>query len=149
MGVSAKPRLRAMPGEMSSIVKNEDQSMKPRLMIPVFIVSILVAPVLLGPAPKAAAETARGGTAAHYLVQHGQRVTGFFKKIDTKKRTWTVTIESMDHSRKRTCQLSATPAITYRGEFVPWQQGVIIDSIVELIMEGGEVTTINVLEWAS
>ena len=83
------------------------------------------------------------------LSQGGQKVTGFFKSMNTKGVKWTVTLESLNHKTKQAYPLAADIALTYKGRPIPWQKGIIIDSIVELFLERDEVKVINVVEWSS
>jgi hypothetical protein len=83
------------------------------------------------------------------LLQRGQSVKGFFKGVDTKGTRWTVTIRPFNEKTLQTYPLSGNPYLAYDGRVIPWQSGVYIDSIVELLFDDGEVATINVLAWSS
>lgn len=121
--------------------------MKCSRMVPV-TVAILLAVMFTGPTSKAPAAP-RQGDAAHDLAQGGQTVKGYFKSFDTRGSNWTVTVKPLGQRQTRTYPLAADPTIAYRGKQIPWQQGVIIDSLVELLLEQGEVKVINVLLWSS
>jgi hypothetical protein len=86
---------------------------------------------------------------AQYLAQGGQTVKGYFKRFDTRGSKRTVKVKPLGQKQAMTYPLAADISLTYQGQSIPWQQGVIIDSIVELIMEKGEVKIINVLAWSS
>jgi len=98
-------------------------------------------------APATAAN--RNALTGFMLVQHGQSVKGFFKGVNTKGTRWTVTIRPFNEKTPKTYPLSGNPYLAYDGKVIPWQSGVYIDSIVELLFDNGEVATINVLAWSS
>jgi hypothetical protein len=89
------------------------------------------------------------GPSVGQLAQASDKVTGFFKKMNRAGAKRSVTIRPLKQTNTRTYPLAADVSLTYKGEHRAWQQGIIIDSIVELVMESGEVKVINVVEWSS
>ena len=114
-----------------------------------FLFGVLVAAVLSWSVGETVAGRQWQDGTAQPLSQGGQKVTGFFKSMNTKGLKWTVTLESLNHKTKRTYPLAADISLTYKGRPIPWQKGIIIDSIVELFLERDEVKVINVVEWSS
>jgi hypothetical protein len=120
-----------------------------RIPIRWLITGLLLAAAFTALAQGAAAEKQRQDNAAQLLAQYAQAVKGAFKSMNTKGVKWTVTIRPLNQKVNKTYPLAADVLLTYKGDSIPWQQGVIIDSDVELLIEQGEVKVINVLEWAS
>ena len=121
--------------------------MKRSQMVPV-MVAIFLAVTCTWPAGEALAGQWQGAPAQH-LAQGGQTVKGYFKSFDTRGSKWSVKVKPLGQQQTRTYPLAADISLTYQGQSIPWQQGIIIDSIVELIIERGEVKVINVLAWSS
>jgi hypothetical protein len=121
--------------------------MKRIFLVPA-MVAILLAVTCTWPAREALAGRWQGASAQH-LAQGGQRVEGYFKSFDTRGSKWSVNIKPLGQKQTRAYPLAADISLTFQGESIPWQQGIIIDSIVELNMERGEVKVINVLAWSS
>jgi len=121
--------------------------MKRSHMVPV-MVAIFLAVTFIWPAGEGVAGQWHGASGQH-LAQGGQTVKGYFKSFNTKGTKWTVNVKPLGQKQTRTYLLAADISLTYQGQSIPWQQGIIIDSIVELIMEKGEVKVINVLAWSS
>lgn len=120
-----------------------------RTWIRLVMVGLSLAGVLTWSAAEAGADRDWQGLADPMLAQAGQKVTGNFKGMNTKGTKWTVTIRFMNQETSKTYPLAADIFLTYKGDFIPWQHGIIVDSIVELLLDGGEVKVINVVEWAS
>jgi hypothetical protein len=121
--------------------------MKRSQMVPV-MVAIFLAVTFTWPAGEALAGQWQGAPAQH-LAQGGQTVMGYFKAMNKKGSNRSVTIKLMNQETGKTYPLAADIHLTYKGEFIPWQHGIIIDSLVELLLDRGEVKVINVVEWAS
>jgi hypothetical protein len=121
--------------------------MKRIFMVPA-MVAILLAVTCTWPAGEALAGQWQGAPAQH-LAQGGQTVKGYFKSFDTRGLKWSVKVKPLGQKQTRTYPLAADISLTYQGESIPWQQGIVIDSIVELLMEKGEVKVINVIAWSS
>lgn len=121
--------------------------MKSRLPYPLILT--LLSALALGSPAQGLAQKALPALLTQKKARQGYRVEGLFKKINTDRKIWTVTIKPLDQERSLSYRLAGNASITYRGEFIPWQQGILIDSHVELIFKGGKVTSINVLEWSS
>jgi hypothetical protein len=114
-----------------------------------FLLGVFLAGALMwAPEGAAAGRQGQDGT-VQLLPQSGQVEKGYFKGLNTKGIKWTVTIRPLNQKSKKTYPLAADTTLAYRGKEIPWQQGVIIDSVVELLLEQGEVKVINVLEWSS
>ena len=114
-----------------------------------FLLGVFLAGALMW-APEGAAAGRQGqDDAVQLLAQSGQVEKGYFKGLNTKGTKWTVTIRLMNQETSKTYPLAADIYLTYKGEFIPWQHGIIVDSIVELLLDRGEVKVINVVEWAS
>jgi len=114
-----------------------------------FLSGVVLAAVLTWSARETVAGRQWQESTVQLLAQSGQKVRGFFKGMNTKGTPWTVRLESLNHKTKRTYPLAADISLTYKGRPIPWQKGIIIDSIVELFLERDEVKVINVVEWSS
>jgi len=121
--------------------------MKRSQMVPV-MVAIFLAVTFTWSAGDVLAGQWQGAPGQH-LAQGGQTVKGYFKRFDTRGSKWSVKVKPLGQKQARAYPLAADISLTYQGESIPWQQGIVIDSIVELIMEKGEVKVINVLAWSS
>jgi leucyl aminopeptidase (aminopeptidase T) len=120
-----------------------------RIPVRWLVTGLLLAVMFTSLVQEAAAEKQRQDSAAQLLAQYGRTVKGTFKSMNTKGVKWTVTIRPLHERVKKTYPLAADVLLTYKGDQLPWQRGVIIDSDVELLIEHGEVKVINVLEWSS
>ena len=120
-----------------------------RIPIRWLMTGLLLAAAFTWLAEEAAADKTRQDDGFQLLAQYGQTVKGAFKSMNTKGVKWSVTIRPLNQKIKKTYPLAADVSLTYKGDPIPWQQGVIIDSDVELLIEQGEVKVINVLEWSS
>jgi hypothetical protein len=121
--------------------------MKRIVLVPV-LAAIFLAVTFGGPTGEALAGQWQGAPGQH-LAQGDQTVKGYFKSFNTRGSKWTVNVKPLGQKQTRTYPLAADISLTYQGQSIPWQQGIIIDSIVELFMEKGEVKVINVLAWSS
>jgi hypothetical protein len=121
------------------------KGMPTHLVIGSLCLALMLSPAAAGPMTAASGNASTGSI----LVQQGQSVKGFFKGVNAKGATWTVTIRPFNQKTPKTYPLSGHPYLAYEGKVIPWQSGVYIDSIVELLFANGEVATINVLAWSS